>query len=285
MANKTFDIATIVTNQIIEALEKGTIPWKKPWKTLTPMNLITKHEYQGINLLLLSLSDQSSPYYLTFKQLQYLGGSLKQGTKGYRVIYWKVIEYKRKTKDNEIERLEIPMMRYYTVFNIEQCFGIPENKIPKETNNFKPIKTCEDIVNNMPGKPHIIAAQSSYYYRSMDTIGIPDKDDFTSEEEYYSTLFHEIVHSTGHVNRLNRFLPLSAYDAVDEYSEEELIAELGNAYLCAHTHISPKTIDNQTGYINHWLSRLNNNKRLLIKASSAAKKAVDYILGTREKDE
>lgn len=283
MARNNFAIAEMINNKIIEALEKGTIPWKKPWKTIAPRNLATNHVYQGINLLLLSLTNHASPYFLTFKQLQYIGGSLKQGTKGYQVVYWKVIEYSRDNGDGK-ETLEIPMIRYYTVFNLEQCLNLPENKIPKEEINFNPIETCEYVIDKYADKPEIILSSSAYYLRSRDIIGMPDKKVFTSIEEYYSTLFHEIIHSTGHEKRLNRHQDLLSEDKEDKYCKEELIAELGNAYVCAHCHISPKTIDNQSSYISHWLCLLKNDKKLLISASSAAKKAVDYILGNISAD-
>lgn len=278
MANKTFDIAEMVTNQIIAALEKGTIPWKRPWKTTTPLNLITKHVYQGINLLLLSLAEHFSPYYLTFKQIVSLGGSLKAGTKGYKVVYWKVLEYARKNNENEIERLEIPMMRYYTVFNLEQCSNIPSNKMPMENNNINPIKACEDIIINMPDKPDIVPSRKACYNRLTDVIGMPDINAFVSADEYYSTLFHEIVHSTGHDKRLGR-LNSRAYTGDEEsYSREELIAELGNAFLCAHARIAPNSIENQAAYIGNWLEVLKKDKRFLISASSSARLAVNYIL-------
>lgn len=282
------DVAQLITNQIIDALEKGTIPWRKSWKTELPMNLVTKHGYRGINLLLLCLSPYTSPHYLTFKQVSAIGGFIKRGEKGYRVVYWQLVDDKgpntgqgdADTGHSPVdEPRKKPFLRYYTVFNVEQCSGVPERLIPKSMIRIEPITACENVVNNIPSKPKIIDAREAYYERITDTIGIPSINRFISREEHYSTLFHELVHSTGHPCRLNREYKQAIASNHDEHSKEELIAELGNAFLCAHAHISPKTIDNQASYIAHWLEKLKSDKRLIISASSSAQKAVDYILG------
>jgi antirestriction protein ArdC len=270
------DVAEIVTNQILDALEKGVIPWQKPWKTLLPMNMVSKRRYHGINLLILALSEHTSPYYLTFNQVSALGGNVKPGSRSYRVVYWRLLEHINASSG---EITEIPMMRYYCIFNLEQCTGIPEDKIPKTDQiDFNPIEACEEIVNHMPNKPKVISAREAYYNRIEDVIGMPAQNAFISPEERYSTLFHELGHSTGHPKRLNRENKYEKAGFEDVYSNEELVAEISSSILCAYAGISPRTIQNQAAYIQHWLKRLKDDKRLIVAASSLAQKAADYIM-------
>ncbi len=268
------NIAQIITDQIIEALEKGTIPWKKPWKTELPMNLISKHVYRGINLLMLSMSPYASPYYLTFKQLAYLGGFVKPGSKGFKVVYWKAIE-----SDGDDAEEKKPLLRYYTVFNVEQCEKIPQELVPEQDHDFDSIAACEGILDNVPDMPGCREASNAFYDIKSDIIGLPPRRNFVSAEEFYSTAFHELVHSTGHPDRLNRKTLSGNAGLNEDYSKEELVAEIGSSFLCAHARISPKTLDNQAGYIANWLSVLKGDKRFIFSASSLAQKAVDYILG------
>jgi antirestriction protein ArdC len=272
MSNNT--IAQIITDQIIEALENGTIPWKKPWKTELPMNLISKHVYRGINLLMLSMSPYASPYYLTFKQLAYLGGFVKPGSKGFKVVYWKTIE----SSDEDTEEKK-PLLKYYTVFNVEQCDKIPEELFPDQDHEFDSIAACEGILDNVPDMPDFREAPNAFYDINSDIIGLPPRRNFVSAEEFYSTAFHELVHSTGHPERLNRKVLSGSAGMNENYSKEELVAEIGSSFLCAHARISPKTLDNQAGYIANWLSVLKGDKKFIFSASSLAQKAVDYILG------
>jgi antirestriction protein ArdC len=273
------DVATIVTNQILASLESKIVPWRRPWRTELPKNLISGKPYRGINLLLLSLSPYASPYYLTYKQVEELGGHVIAGSKGFRIVFWRILEH----ASPEGELTEIPLMKYYVVFNLEQVSGIPESKLPKtETITFNPIQECEHVINRMEHRPSIINAPQAYYSRSNDTVGIPPRGQFTSPEEYYSTLFHELVHSTGHPDRLDREVKQSLAAMGEDYGREELIAEIGSSFLCAHTHISPSTIQNQASYIANWLKVLGNDKWFVISASAAASKASNYILGLKE---
>ncbi|MDQ7797871.1 MAG: zincin-like metallopeptidase domain-containing protein [Candidatus Edwardsbacteria bacterium] len=273
------DVAQIVTNQILDALDRGIVPWRKPWKTELPKNLISRKVYKGINLLLLSFSPYSSPYYLTFKQVEELGGHIVAGSKGFRIIYWRILEH----VSPQGELTTIPLLKYYVVFNLEQVGGIPEDKLPKvEKAAVPPIGLCERIVQKMPNRPVIETASSAYYSTAKDTIGIPSKKLFVNSEEYYSTLFHEMVHSTSHPSRLNREVKAPRYSMKEDYSREELVAELGSAFLCAYSRISPKTIDNQASYIAGWLEALNNDRWFILSASAAASKAANYIIGVKD---
>ncbi|MBI5805830.1 DUF1738 domain-containing protein [candidate division TA06 bacterium] len=269
------DVAAIVTDQILEAMEKGVIPWQKPWKTHLPMNMVSRRRYHGINLLILSLSEYSSPFYLTFNQVTELGGTVKPGSKAMRIVYWRLLEHIN-AQSGEIT--EVPMMRYYCVFNQEQTLGIAADEIPQIGSEINPIEACEEVFNSMPNKPGLIGSREAYYDRNEDLIGMPAREWFDSPEEYYSTLWHEAIHSTGHQKRLNRD---NSYDKAkfrEAYSNEELIAELGSSFLCAYAGISPLTIQNQAGYIDYWCKRLKGDRRLIIFAASAAQKAANYIM-------
>jgi len=268
------DVAQIVTDQILEAMEKGVVPWQRPWKVSLPMNMVSKRQYHGINLLLLALSEHSNPYWLTFNQVEALGGMVKPGSKASRIVYWRILEHL--SPDGEIT--EIPLLRYYCVFNLEQT-SISEDKIPKlGQEEFNPIDACEEVIKGMPSKPSLIGAQEAFYNRKEDVIGMPTKESFISPEEYYSTLFHELVHSTGHPKRLNRDNKYPELGYKEAYSNEELIAEIGSSILCAYTGISPRTIENQSAYIEYWYKKLRGNKWLIMGASAIAQKAADYIM-------
>ncbi|TKJ41180.1 hypothetical protein CEE37_05815 [candidate division LCP-89 bacterium B3_LCP] len=276
------DAYQVITDRICDLLEKEEIPWQKPWNAGNdmPRNLVSGKEYRGINPFLLASMRFTSPYWLTFKQANDLSGGIKAGEKGTPVVFWKWIE-----REDEVtgEVDKIPFLRYYTVFNLTQTVGIPEDKIPaltEETKEFKPIETAERIVAGMPRRPEIQHVESQAYYRpSADLVNMPKKKLFKSDEEYYSTLFHELTHSTGHENRLNRkgITELQGYGS-HSYSKEELCAELGSAFLCGESGIVERVIDNSAGYIQGWLKRLRSDKKFLVQAASQGQKAADFIL-------
>lgn len=272
----------IITNKIIAELEKGRIAWKKDWKSYTlPMNLETKREYSGINMLLLSMNDYSNPYWATFKQIINQKGSVKAGEKATKVIFWKLIDSGStiiNKRTNKPEAVMIPYLKFYNVFNVEQTtLNIPN----PQAREIKPIEDCEKIISGYKDCPSVsFDSDRAYYKPESDTITLPIKETFRSDEGYYSTYFHEMVHSTGHKDRLNRFTNTNDIHFGNEtYSKEELIAELGNAYLCAKAGISNKTITNSTAYLGGWLKALKADSSMLIQASTKANKAYNYILG------
>ena len=274
-------IYAMITEKIIEQLEKGVVPWRMPWNGYIkgfPMNFTSKKEYRGVNIFLLKLAMRSTPYWVTFKQAKQLKGSIKKGEKGYPVIFWKFLE----TTDKETgEKKNIPLLRYYTVFNLDQCEGIelPEIDQP-ETREFSPIEQAEKIISDMPNRPTINHNEARAYYRpSADLVNMPKKELFLSDAEYYSTMFHELSHSTGHTSRLNRENEAKnhMFGSAD-YSKEELIAEMGAAFLCAESNIENETIENSAAYIAGWLCKLKNDTKLLIQAAGKAQKAADHIL-------
>jgi len=274
----------LTTNRILEQLQKGIIPWQRPWRIEMPKNLVTKKPYRGINILLLSFTEYQSPYWLTYKQAKDLKGFVKSGEKGTPIVYWSMLPVKTKDNEDEVEKV-IPFLRYHIVFNSEQCENIP---IPKQNiTEIKPIEKCEKVITNMPKKPEIhFGGEKACYIPSLDMVRMPTKGAFNSGEEYYSTLFHELVHSTGHVSRLNRksITEPHAFGS-DTYSKEELIAEVGSSFLCGITGIASKTIENNANYIGNWLQRLRNDKKLIITASSHAQRASDYILNQIQRGE
>lgn len=282
--SKKRDVYEIITDRIIEKLEQGVVPWHQPWtESGLPRNLVSKKPYRGINVLLLSSLGYQQNFFLTHKQIEQLGGSVKESEKPYPVCYWNWPE-----KGENEESKKVPIFRYYSVFNIEQCEGLPIEVIP-ERNPFHdnpPLEVCEAIVEEMPKKPMIKFKENrAYYHPFFDFINMPKMKTFTSSETYYCTLFHELIHSTGHLSRLNRkeVVQMKSLGA-DAYSIEELIAETGACFLCSMAGISELVFDNSASYINAWLERLKNDKRLIVYASAKAQKAVDFITCVKGSD-
>jgi antirestriction protein ArdC len=186
-------------------------------------------------------------------------------------------------KDNPGETKDIPMIRYYKVFNAEQTEGIDYPKPPER--DFNPIEEAEKILAGMPNRPAITHGEARAYYRpSEDRVNLPPQGSFTSDEAYYSTLFHELAHATGHASRLDRkeITEVNLFGSHD-YSKEELVAEMGSAYLCGASGISPQTIDNQAAYIHGWLRKLRDDQKFVVLAAAKAQKAADYILNIRDR--
>ena len=179
------------------------------------------------------------------------------------------------------------MLRYYNVFNIDQCTGIPKEKLPQIIEQkIDPIEACEKIITEMPKRPDIRhVEQRAYYNRLQDYVNLPRTETFKTSENYYATLFHEIVHSTGHSYRLNRreLLDSKGFNSQD-YAVEELTAEMGASYLKSYAGIPIEQLDNNAAYIQSWLERLKNYKRFIVHASNQAQKATDYILNVRSEE-
>ena len=268
----------IVTEAIIKQLQSGIAPWRKPWRTEMPANLASKKEYRGINVFLLSSLGYGSRYWLTYRQAQTLGGSVRKGEHGSKVVFWKIDEYRKEDKETgETENRKSILLRYYTVFNLEQCEGIQS---PEPTRVIAPLEQCETIVNSMPNRPGFEQDARAFYRPSTDTVGVPARSAFDSAEEFYSTLFHELTHSTGHPSRVGRegIMEHNPFGS-DDYSTEELVAEMGAAMLCGVAGIQSRTLDNSASYLQSWINRLRSDSRLIVSAASQAQKAADYILG------
>lgn len=274
----------IITDRIIKQLEAGTAPWHKPWSTSgqdgLPRNLLTHHPYRGINVWILASSGYASPYWLTLRQANELGGHVLKGEKGMPVVFWKFGKRELQDGDEIIEKPSV-LCRYYTVFNFSQCEGL-RIQPPQATElpHINPIDSCEQIVTQWLGKPAIrYGSDRASYNKVHDLIQMPDLASFDSAEEFYSTLFHELTHSTGHPLRLNRST-LTEFERFgdEQYSAEELAAEMGAAFLCGFTGIENKTIDNSAAYLQTWLEVLEKDPRLVLVAAGQAQKATDLIL-------
>jgi len=281
-----------ITEQIIAKLEAGTIPWQKPWNGgESPKNLISKKPYRGINTFILSCSDYQSPYWITYKQAQEKGCQVRKGEKGTTVIFWKFLDNSQKnpvgteknTVGTEKSSRKIPLLKYYTVFNVEQCDGLKVVEQKEKPIDFHPIRECEKIVHGYQG-PTIQHAEPRAFYRpAEDMVNMPKPATFRSEQEYYSTLFHELAHSTGHISRLGRDVGVSHFGSRD-YSKEELVAEMSAAMLCGITGIENSTIDNSASYVQSWLKVLRSDKKILVQAAGQAQKACDLITGNKPEE-
>lgn len=277
------NVYEMVTNRIISKLQEGIIPWQRGWSGTIDgaYNYKTKRRYSLLNQLLLNHQDG----YLTFKQVQELGGKVNKGAKSEFVVFWKIMrkeDPEKKDKDGKPEIITIPVLRYYNVFWIGDTTIERKDIKPIEHD---PIAEAEDIISEYVNREKLNfrndePSSEAYYAPLLDTVVVPMLTQFENAEEYYSTTFHELTHSTGAKHRLNRLdTGKAAAFGSESYSKEELVAELGAAMLVNHCGIeTEKSFKNSAGYIQGWLRALNNDQRLIVSASSKAEKAVEYIL-------
>jgi len=286
MKKEKMDVYQIITNQIVKRLEDGCVPWKQPYHIEVAKNLVTGKVYKGINEFILN-GLFPSPYYLTFKQCKELGGTIKKGEAGIPVVFWNMKDVKTKETKivdgeevTETKLKTMPFLRYYTVFNATQCEGITHKRLSeaREAVGYNPdIESAEKIIAGYENKPVMKFMETiPCYVPALDEIRVPTKDKFDSIEEYYATVFHEMVHSTGHEKRLNRDMKFFKDDK-ESYSKEELVAELGACYL-SKTAMINVPIDNSSAYINGWINAIKGDKKLLVSAVSKSRKAVEYII-------
>lgn len=274
----------MVTERIISQLENGIIPWEKPWSGIQSgaYNRISKKPYSLLNQMLLNHEGE----YATFKQWTDIGGHVRKGAKSEIVVFWKIQPVEEILEDGTKEVKQIPLLRYFNVFHISQVDGV-EPLSKDELNDIEPIEKAESILHDYWNREGIeiehIASDNAYYSPSRDLIHLPLMEQFKDANEYYSTAFHESVHSTMKETRCNRAEDrkgkLVAFGS-NEYSKEELVAEIGSANLMNILGIeSDKSFRNSTAYIQGWLSKLRNDVKFIVSASGKAEKAVKYILG------
>jgi antirestriction protein ArdC len=298
-ATRRFDPQQAVTDRIIAALESGTVPWRQPWRGGgAHANLVSRRPYRGINQLLLPLAGFGSPWWLTFKQLDALGGRISDGQARRAggpgpalVTFWKVDGREDEESGEVVRRF---FLRTYNVWNVEQVEGLPAGLVPEadELAAIEPIDACEAILARYveAGGPSLTyGGTSAHYDVARDHLQLPDRERFYSAEALYSTAFHEAVHSTGAASRLNRdelVSPKARFGSA-LYAKEELVAEIGAAMLCAEARIDTEPLgENSAAYIAHWLGQLREDKSLVISAASRAQRGVDLILGRAlERDE
>jgi len=282
------DTYQIVTDRIMAKLQAGTVPWKHFASSplSQPKNLVSKKAYQGINHFLLSGSKFHSEFWLTYKQAQDLGGNVRKGEKSELIVFWKFLQYDDKDAqpgETSSKQKQIPMLRHCHVFNVEQCEGIDYAKLEQINRISNPIEAAEQIVENMPNRPRLVIDQTpkAYYSPAQDFVHMTERSACVSDTAFYDTFFHELTHSTGHATRLDRMEHDSAWCKFGSkpYANEELVAEMGAAMLCAESEIFQETEENSAAYIQNWLTKLENDCKLVVHAATKAQKSSDYILG------
>lgn len=279
-----FDCYQMVTDRIIEELEKGNIPWQKGWSGTAEgaYNYVSRKPYSLLNQLMLKHDDA----YLSFKQVTEKGGKVKKGAKAEAVVFWKMHTVEEDV-DGEKKRKQIPILRHFNVFWIGDTTLERDDREVKPTEH-EPIKEAETVIQEYLLRETELKFQNTepsneaYYRPSTDTVVVPMLSQFECAEEYYSTAFHEFIHSTGNAKRLNRLTKCAAFGNED-YSKEELVAELGAAMLVNQCGIeTEKSFRNSAGYLQGWLKALKNDKRMIVSAAGRAEKAVKFIRNGRE---
>lgn len=293
------NVYQMVTDRIVAQLEQGLIPWHKPWTGVGledggAVNYVSRKPYSMLNQMLLGREGE----YLTFKQIKERGGSIKKGAKAGVVVFFTTTTYTKREEvqeDSSTETVNVvkehlmPVLKYYNVFHIDDCEGI-ESKIKVEEDagpKISPIESAEKVLNGYVEREkelqfrNNIPTDRAYYSPTLDLISVPMLTQYEIAEEYYSTTFHEAIHSTMPENRCNRKSEqkLAAFGSED-YSREELVAEIGSAMLCNNVGIDcEKAFKNSVAYIQGWLKKLKNDNRMIVWAASRAEKAAKYILG------
>lgn len=279
-----------LVEELINLMRQGDIFWRQPWFSVVPRNYKTDRKYNGINIVNLNYSafkkEFKSNYWITEKQAKSLKGDIKEEEveNFTNVIMAKWVPKSWINKYSKKTTVYWLLIRVYPVYNLDQTIGVKKKKEDEitlfENSKFK-IKKAENIINNFKEKPTInIDNHAAYYSPSEDKICIPQPQNFISPEEYYCTLFHELIHSTGHPQRLKRHSFMEKVKFGDEkYAKEEIVAELGAAFLCAECGFIYKTMKNSAAYLQSWLRGLENDYTLMFRSTSNAQNAVNYILG------
>lgn len=276
------DTCTEIATRIAELLEAGVAPWRRPWSggASMPTNALTGKPYRGINVLALFVAQLERGYadarWVTYKQAQTLGGHVRKGEKGTRLVLWKPTERRVKAEDGEEQTRRSLVARTFTVFNVEQCEGL---ELPElAARDISPDEAAEELVAGYlasgPSLRH--GGSEAYYQPGLDRVTLPPMATFHSTAEYYSTLFHELGHSTGHASRLARELTCLSSD--HRYCKEELVAEFTAAFLCGLAGVdNDASLENSAAYLKGWAAKLRDEPKALLWAASRAQKAVDFI--------
>lgn len=306
--SKSDTIHATVTAEILHRLRQGVVPWQQTWASpsLLPRNLLTRKVYRGINFFILGSTGYESPYWLTQRQAESLGGKVVPGARAQTIVYWHWPDDSKapaspppseegsdsnggeREPDRPAKVLHtIPVLRDYRVFNLSQCEELPSRHLPPSPQPLPihiPNEAAEAIVSGMPDPPRITHGAAGPHYAPLaDTVGMPDPCRFLEPRFYYDALFHELAHSTGHPRRLGRFKldhPLANLFGSTPYCREELVAEMTATMLCAHVGISDRQLmDNSAAYIAGWLEQLRRDNRFVVFAAAQASKASDWIRG------
>ena len=272
----SMDLYQTITDRMIKEMEQGLIPWNKPWMASgSAASHTTGKPYSLLNQMLLGKAGE----WLTFKQCQEEGGHVRKGEKASMVVFWKWLDQ----EDEETHEVkQVPFLRYYNVFHIDQCEGISAKHTTENAHPTEADAAAEAIITEYVKREGVTLehreGDAAFYQPAADRIVLPMMKQFTETAEYYGTAFHEMVHSTGHMKRLAR-LDTTANFGGEEYSKEELVAEIGAAALVNHAGLeTSKSFRNSAAYVQNWLQVLKNDKRFIVSAASKADKAVNYIL-------
>jgi antirestriction protein ArdC len=292
MSDKVYQI---ITAEVIKKLEAGTIPWRKPWnvRESAPMN-IRGTGYRGANVFLLLAAGYKSRWWLTYNQVNELDGQIRQSEirSATMVVYWNL----QRVQDRETgENKEIPLLRYYRVWNLEQIdydhSRLPEHVKKDLTKESKRpavstrLRKAKAIIDGYKDSPIVnYGGDRAYYDVKRDLIQLPDVKDFQNKEGYYYALFHESAHSTAHPDRLDRKQAVGNAFGTHAYGREELVAEMTNAFLCAEADILPLTLENHAAYVASWIQLFKKDTKAVLVAASAAQRAADHILGREKKE-
>lgn len=281
MATQRAHIFDRITADVIESMTRdGLAPWQRPWACMgqrgLPRNVASGKEYRGINVLVLLgaawARGYSDPRWLTYKQATDLGGHVRKGEKGTKIVFWKIL---RKDDGDGGER-KVPLAREYTVFNVAQCEGLelaPIASVPAAPSDR--VEAAESLLA-APICAIRHGGDKAYYSPMHDYVQLPERGQFRTLADYYTVAFHELGHATGHTSRLDRTFGASFAD--HKYSREELVAELCACMVAASTGVQRSTLENSAAYLKIWAAKLKDEPRLLIDAAQAAQKAADYVL-------
>lgn len=294
-----------IADMVISALDEGTVPWRKPWEGgfARPRSVATGDPYHGINTFMLSIQPYGSPWWLTYNRAQKLGGHVRKGESATPIWYWNFVEVEneREVEDEdgnittEVVEETVPMVKRFTIFNVEQC-DLPSGwreqaGVPEPTGDAKgvdPVESAEEIVTGMPNPPEIERQQESaraFYAPADDRVVVPAMDQFSKVNRYYGTLFHELGHATGHGSRLDRDeLTSGAVRGSDDYSREELVAEMTASFLVADAGLEID-IEQSAAYIDSWRQKINESPYIVMSAAGRAEKAARYIHGEYEEED
>lgn len=279
----------IVENLLKRIQAGGLLPWQKPWKGagMAPANYQGR-QYNGANAFILAMMGYAKPVWLTFNQVNALGGKIKAGEKATPVIFWTFI----KKKDAKNDKDTFPFLKYFNVWNIDQVEGVADPawfvKATESTQVIDSNAICESVVNGYKNAPTIKhGGDRACYSPTLDTVTVPERNNFQTSEHYYSTMFHELAHSTGHESRLNRkeITKATMVFGDHDYSLEELVAELTACFLSSHCGIAATVIDNSASYLANWFNKLKDEPKMFVTAASRAQKAANHILGDYAKQD
>jgi len=285
---KQADYHKLVAQEIIDMLEKGTAPWQKPWTptmSMIPHNGVSQRRYHGMNALRLMYIGMerkyADPRWMTFNQVAQQGGHVKKGEKGVVVTYWKFTKKEKDENGNEVEKLlDHPVPFRSTVFNATQCEGLPELKLPEP--KWTAVERAENIIKSAGVPVYHDQADRNFYNPEFDEIHLTPKSSFPDKEAYYSTVLHELGHSTGHESRLNRNI-INKFGSED-YAKEELRAEIASFMICSELSIANAAANEQhAAYVGSWIKSLKKDPAEIFRAAKDADAICDFLF-EREKE-